>query len=148
MNSKLQTRNSKLRRSRHLSFFRKKDEIYLYHDLWGYILQMDEKVRAFLATFEEARPLAEAARAFAGRLRPEEIDGFVGTFRQHRCLVAPRADEEADAFAAGYPCKAAWTVAWTAGPDAAVLAYKDRALGRVVLERLDRVGARIFALAD
>src|SRR5204863_6599077 len=123
--------------------------IYLYHDLWGYILQMDAKVHAFIEAFgASGRPVADVAREFAGRLRPEEIEGFVGTFRQHRCLVAPRADEEAEALAAGYPTKAAWTVAWTAGPDAAVLAYKDRALGRVVLERLGAVGARIFALAN
>lgn len=139
----------RLRRSRHVSFFRKKDEIYVYHDLWGYILQMDEKVHAFLEAFAAPRAPAEVAREFAGRLRPEEIDGFVDGFRQHRCLVAPRADEEAIAFATGYPVKGPWTVAWTApGGGGAVLAYKDRALGRVVLERLDRVGARLFELAN
>jgi SAM-dependent methyltransferase len=146
-------KTARLRRSRHVSFFRKKDEIFLYHDLWGYILQMDEKVHAFLAAFGDGpgRPPAEVAREFAARLRPEEIEGFIATFRQHRCLVAPRADEEADALAHGYPTRAAWTVAWAGkkeGADApVVLAYKDRALGRVVLDRLDRVGARLHDLA-
>jgi SAM-dependent methyltransferase len=144
-----------LRCSRHLSFFRKKDEIYLYHDLWGFILQMDARVHALLESFAGAgRPVADAARrARAAGLRPEEIDGFIATFRQHRCLVAPRADEEAEALETGYPVRAAWTVSWTApGRGAAassvVLAYKDRGLGRVVLDRLEPVAARLWELAS
>ncbi|HVY61186.1 MAG TPA: hypothetical protein VHF22_06000, partial [Planctomycetota bacterium] len=101
-------RGARLRRSRHVSFFRKKDELYAYHDLWGYILAMDAKVHEFVEAFGDGdgRPVAEVARGFRDRFRPEEVEGFVATFRQHRCLVAPRADELEDAVEHGYPSKA------------------------------------------
>lgn len=140
------SRAPRLRRSRYLSFFRKKDEIYAYHDLWGYILQMDAKVHEFVESFgPSGRSVAEVARAWRDRFRPEEIEGFIGTFKQHRCLVAPRADEEAEAFEKGYPSLAAWTVSYAPrGGETAILAYKDRAVGRVLLDRLDRIGTRLY----
>ncbi len=140
----------RLRRAEHISFFRKKDEIYAYHDLWGFILQMDRKVQEFVEAFGRGagRPVADVAREFRHKLRPEEIEGFVATFRQHRCLVSPRAGERADAFRLGYPSKAPWLVVWSPRPDEVVLSYKDRGLGRIAIERLDRLGSRFFNLAD
>jgi SAM-dependent methyltransferase len=138
---------ARFRLSRHISFFRRGDEIYLYHDLWGFLLQMDRRVHDFIRRFEGGATVAEAARPFRGQLRPEEIEGFVGTLKSHRCIVAPRADEEALALA-GYPVRAPWIV-WY-GPsreDETILAVKDRALGRVVLEPLSGVASRFFRAA-
>ncbi len=140
----------RLRRSRYVSFFRKKDEIYLYHDLWGFILAMDAKVHAFVESFGtgRGRAVADVAREWGGAFRPEEIEGFVGTFRQHRCLVPPGTDEEADAFRAGHPVPAAWTAIYAPQPGVAIVAYKDRALGRIVVDRLEPVAGFLFERAD
>ena len=58
-------RGQTLRKSRHISVFRKKDEIYLYHDLWGFILQMDRTVLEFLEAFgDDGKSVDAVARAF------------------------------------------------------------------------------------
>ncbi len=142
----------RVRLSRHLSFFRRADEVYLYHDLWGFLLQMDRRVydfiRAFGAAGEKGARVEDVTPAFRKHLRPEEVEGFVATLRSHRCLVAPRADEEA-AVADGYPVRAPWTV-WYATPraDEVILAYKDRRLRRVSLERLGRIESRFFKACE
>jgi SAM-dependent methyltransferase len=137
-----------LRKSRYVSFFRKKDEIYAYHDLWGYILQMDRKVCDFIHAFGEGRNEREVSAEFADRFRPEEAEGFIGTFVQHRCLVPPRLDEETEAFERGHPVYGPWTVHYAARPEEVILAVKDRSVGRVVLERLERVASRFFLAAS
>jgi len=136
-----------LRKSRHISFFRKKDEIFVYHDLWGYLLQMDEKVRAFIEAFGDGAKESAVVRAFADRFRPEEAEGFIGTCVQHRCLVPPRLDEVAEAFEKGHPVFGPWNVHYAPREDEVVLSYKDRAAGRVVLERLTGAEAQLFLAA-
>jgi SAM-dependent methyltransferase len=148
-----------LRRSAHLSYFRRGDEYYVYHDLWGYLLAMDRQVLDLLRAFQpEGARIDQVLGAFSGRLRPEQLEGYIATFRSHRCLVTLRRDEREDAFRRGHPVKAQWTVVWRKRPQegdrreeapaAAVLAYRDRALGRVVLERLDPLEAAFLERCD
>ncbi len=147
-----------LRRSAHLSLFRRGEEYYVYHDLWGYLLAMDRQVLAFLLAFTpEGSRVEEVLAAFGDRLRPEQLEGYVATFRSHRCLLQPGERERADAFERGYPVKAPWIVAWRHEERDAdgerrsleiVLAYRDRRLGRVVLERLTGLEAAAFDRFD
>ncbi|GIW71697.1 MAG: hypothetical protein KatS3mg102_1239 [Planctomycetota bacterium] len=149
----------RLRMGHHLSFFRKHEEYYVYHDLWGYLLAMDRQPLELLRAFgPQGRAIAEVQAEFSGRLRPEQIESYLATFRSHGCLVPLRHDERSEAFARGHPVRAPWTVAWLSGRQAGeaaeqqarqgVLAYRDRALGRVVLQRLGEFEARLFELCD
>ncbi|RME73671.1 MAG: hypothetical protein D6776_06625 [Planctomycetota bacterium] len=133
-----------LRRSAHLSVFRRADDFYVYHDLWGYLLAMDRLALELLWSFDPRGERIETVLArFRGRLRPEQLEGYVATFRSHRCLVTVRRNEREEPLRRGYPVLAPWTVLWRrpaeeggGGAGAAVLAYYDRELRRPVLQRL------------
>src|SRR5687768_16667266 len=99
-----------LRRSRFVSTFAHMGEVYLYHDLYGYILKMSPDLLDFLDCFESPVSAesvsAEHGDAFGG----ESPEQFVEVFAQFGCLVPPGHDE-LDGIWDKVPVKGRWN-AW------------------------------------
>jgi len=108
-------------RSPSVSRFRHGDYSYLYHDLFGYILQMSDDVLAFLDHFREPRTEQAAAEAFRGTYEAPDVRRFVSVFEQYGCLVRSSDDEAARAWKM-FPVRAKWCV-WRRGDDGNVLVY-------------------------
>ncbi len=134
-----------LRRSRHLSFFRNGEDLFLYHDLVGDIMQLHEKVVPYLDFFAEPRPEAAARPVFRGEFLDGDLDAFVETFREHLCLLADGEDDEAIT-ARWYPLRGPWLLSHRPAGGALTLCYKDRRDDAVVLEELSPFLGRLFEL--
>ncbi len=123
-----------LQRSPYTSTYAHMGEIYVYHDLFGYILKMSPDILAFLERFEGDRVLPEEvcrdnANAF-GEMTPES---FVGIFLQFGCLIIPGYDQLKDLW--DYiPVRSRWNV-WTrvGGTLTFYAAWGERELAKVAL---------------
>lgn len=82
-----------LRRSRYLSTFAHQGAVYLYHDLYGYLLQMSPDLLAFLAQFEEPAKAADVCARYTDAFDGQAPQQFVDIFYQHSCLMEPDDDE-------------------------------------------------------
>ncbi|MBM4321819.1 MAG: methyltransferase domain-containing protein, partial [Deltaproteobacteria bacterium] len=141
------TANLLLTVSPSLSWFGRREEVYCYHDLIGYILQMSGDIHELVAWFGTPHTAAEAVEEF-GRLLPEQmVQEIVETLKQHRCLLPPGEDDLGD-FAGWVPVKAKWRVACTA-PDGMVTLVLSRTASEVPRFRsLDREESVIWGLLD
>lgn len=81
------------RRSRYLSAFAHMGDVYLYHDLYGYILKMSPDILAFLAEFREPAEAAEVCLRYANAFDGEPPQQFVDIFVQFACLLESDEDE-------------------------------------------------------
>ena len=115
--------------SRHLSTFAHMGEVYLYHDLYGYILKMSPDILAFLQAFEAPILAETVCGQFSNAFGDQAPEGFVGTFAQFGCLVA-EGDDELDGIWDKVPVLGAWNV-WEQTDDgmAVYTAWGDRPLG-------------------
>jgi hypothetical protein len=82
-----------LRRSRYLSTFAHQGAVYLYHDLYGYLLQMSPDLLAFLDQFESPQKAADVCARFTEAFDGQAPQQFVDIFYQHACLMEPDDDE-------------------------------------------------------
>lgn len=100
---------SEYRRSSHLSRFLHGDYHYLYHDLYGYILQMSEDVLSFLDRFREPMSEEAAQAAFDGTYPAEDVRRFVSVFEEYGCLVEGSTSEY-ERLWRRFPVRAKWSV--------------------------------------
>jgi len=103
-------------------------EVYLYHDLYGYILKMSPDILAFLTAFDAPTRASTVCGEFSNAFGDQAPEGFVGTFAQFGCLVHEGQDE-LDAIWDKFPVLAAWNV-WERTADGLTLhtAWGDRPL--------------------
>jgi SAM-dependent methyltransferase len=137
----------KLKKSESVDFFRHKDEIYLYHNLIGYILGMDKKVMDFLNAFVESTDPDGVMEEFAGRFSGEEMNRFITIFMDHRCLVREEEDEM-EALLGYYPCRGPWVLLYDPEPENTTIGYKNRRTDAIVFEDLNLLEARIWELSE
>lgn len=100
-----------LRRSSYLSAFAHMGDVYLYHDLYGYIMKMSPDVLAFLDAFGEPTETAAVIDRYKDSFEGQSPREFVDIFSQFACLLAPD-DGEIDGIFYMVPVKARWNV-WT-----------------------------------
>lgn len=133
--------------SANLSWFTRREEVFCYHDLVGYILRMSPDIREVLRWFATPHTTAEANDEF-GRMLPEEmLQEILATFRQHRCLVEPGKEELPD-LPQLVPVKAKWRVAYT-GEDGQVLLVLSRTAGETPrFRQLDPLESAVWKLID
>lgn len=81
-----------LRRSAYLSTFAHRGAVYLYHDLYGYLLEMSPDLVEFLELFAQPTSAADVVAGCAGRF-DGQAQSFVDIFYQQACLVEPDDDE-------------------------------------------------------
>jgi len=132
----------KLRRSSHLSWFAKGEDVFVYQDLVGDIVRMDARLLAFVEFFAEPRTEEEARAAFEGRFTREDLDAFLEILPAHRVLVREGQDERLalDWF---HPMRGPWILVHEE-----TLGYVLRSSDEVRLERLDPFERRVLRLAD
>lgn len=136
-----------LRRSAHLSFFRRAGDVFLYHDLVGDIMQLHEKVIGFIDYFAEPRRESEARAAFAGDFLSGDFDAFFEVLRQHLVLLGP-GEDDARLVADWYPVHGPWVLSYRPKSGAPVLCYKDRRDGQAVVETLSPLLGRLWSLCQ
>ena len=121
-----------LRRSAHLSTFAHRGAVYLFHDLYGYLLQMSPDLVEFLAEFAEPRRAAEVVEANQGRFEGQ-AQQFVDVFYQQACLIEPD-DDEVGGIWPMIAVKGKWNV-WRREGDRVTLwtAWGDRPIQRLEL---------------
>jgi protein-L-isoaspartate O-methyltransferase len=129
---------ARLRRSAHLTPFAHMGTVYLYHELYGYILAMSPDILAFLDAFAVTNggggDTEAIVRKHAGRFGEQPPEQFVEVFVQFACLVEPD-EEEGEGIWPMVPVKGRWNV-WRRGDDGAVTLYcawGERPLARVAL---------------
>jgi SAM-dependent methyltransferase len=83
----------RLRRSAHLSTFAHMGAVYLFHDLYGYLMQMSADVLAVIDAFEGGADTREVGAKFANHFEGQPPQQFIDVFYQHACLVEPEEDE-------------------------------------------------------
>ncbi|MBE7453467.1 MAG: methyltransferase domain-containing protein [Kofleriaceae bacterium] len=123
-----------LRRSRHLSTFAHQGAVYLYHDLYGYLLQMSPDLLGLLDAFTEPSKASELCVRYADAFEGQAPQQFVDIFYQHACLVEPDDDEVAGIWPM-IAFKGKWNV-WRRHGDRVTLwtAWGDRPVARVELD--------------
>lgn len=96
--------------SRHLDYFRREEDYYVYHNLFGFILKMSEDVLTFLEFFRsEPKDAHQARERFIATLGDDLIAEFANVFALQRCLIDPEEAEEKK-LRKFYPVHAKWTV--------------------------------------
>lgn len=123
-----------LRRSKHLSTFAHQGAVYLYHDLYGYLLQMSPDLLGFLDAFGDGARAADVCARFADAFDGQAPQQFVDIFYQHACLIEPD-DVELDGIWPMIAFKGKWNV-WRRDGDRVTLwtAWGDRPVKQVALD--------------
>lgn len=125
-----------LRRSAFLSTFAHQGAVYLYHDLYGYLLQMSPDLIEFIDQFAEPRTVADVVAAHADRFEGQ-AQQFVDVFYQHACLIEPDDDERAGIWPM-IAIKGKWNV-WRRHGDRLTIytAWGERPIQRIELDPID-----------
>ena len=138
-------RQEALVRSPHLSCFAHMGEVYVYHDLYGYILKMSPDVLAVLDAFSEPALPETVCTRFADAFGDQTPETFVGIFLQFACLHRPE-DDPWDGLWQKVPVHGRWNV-WKDEDDGGitlVTAWGDRPIARHALDPTEAAIWRAF----
>jgi len=83
----------RLKRSRHLSWFGHMGAVYLFHDLYGYLMEMSPDIAAMIESFEDGVDTEETIAYYRGRFGDADPRQFVDVLVAHAVLVDPKEDE-------------------------------------------------------
>src|SRR5262249_20897281 len=100
---------ARLRRSRHLSWFAHMGAVYLFHDLYGYLMEMSPDIATMIESFDDGVDTEETIAFYAGKFGDADPRQFVEVLAAHAVLVDPNEDE-IEALWAFVPIKAKWNV--------------------------------------
>lgn len=123
-------------RSQHLSTFAHQGAVYLYHDLYGYLMQMSPDLVDFLARFATATTAADVVAACADQFEGQ-ASTFVDVFYQHAVLIEPD-DDEVSGIWPMIAVRGKWNV-WRRRGDTLTLytAWGERPVQRLELDAVD-----------
>ncbi|HEX8110446.1 MAG TPA: hypothetical protein VF516_22090, partial [Kofleriaceae bacterium] len=124
----------RLRRSRHISWFAHMGAVYLFHDLYGYLMQMSPDIAGMIEAFSDGVDTAETIEYFQGKFDGAEPRQLVDVLAAHAVLVDP-GEDEVEAMWAFVPIKARWNV-WQRRGDRLTLwtAWGDRPVQQLFLD--------------
>ncbi|MGN6109953.1 MAG: SAM-dependent methyltransferase, partial [Kofleriaceae bacterium] len=116
----------RLRRSRHLSWFGHMGAVYLFHDLYGYLMEMSPDIAAMIQSFDDGVDTEETIAYYRGKFEDADPRQFVEVLVAHAVLVDP-AEDEVEGLWAFVPLKGKWNV-WRRRDDRLTLwtAWGDR----------------------
>lgn len=125
---------ARLRRSRHLSWFAHMGAVYLFHDLYGYLMEMSPDIASMIDAFDDGVDTEETIAHFTGKLDNADPRQFVDVLVAHAVLVEP-AEDEIEALWAFVPIKGKWNV-WQRRDDRLTLwtAWGDKPVQQVFLD--------------
>ncbi|HEU4727473.1 MAG TPA: SAM-dependent methyltransferase [Kofleriaceae bacterium] len=100
---------ARLRRSDHLSWFGHMGAVYLFHDLYGYIMQMSPDIADMIEAFAGGVDTEETIQYFRGKFGDADPREFVDVLVAHAVLVDP-SEDEVEGIWAFVPIKGRWNV--------------------------------------
>jgi SAM-dependent methyltransferase len=127
-----------LRRSDRLSLFGHMGAVFLYHDLYGYLLEMSPDIVEMIDAFSGGAETQSVIGRFAGAFGDADPAQFVDVLVAHAVLVEP-GEDELDGIWAMVPVKARWNV-WRKHGDGTMTiwtAWGDRPITQVELDATD-----------
>jgi SAM-dependent methyltransferase len=120
--------DEKLRRSLYLSYFGHMGAVYLYHDLYGYLMEMSPDIVDLIEAFAGGADVAQVAERFATAFEGATPQQFIDVLSSHAVLV-PLDEPERDGMWPMCVVKGKWNVwrrhdgrvtLWTAWGDAPI----------------------------
>jgi SAM-dependent methyltransferase len=125
---------ARLRRSRHLSWFAHMGAVYLFHDLYGYLMEMSPDIAGMIEAFSDGVDTEETIAYYQGKFGDADPKQFVDVLAAHAVLVDPNEDE-IEALWAFVPIKAKWNV-WQRREDRLTLwtAWGDKPVQQIFLD--------------
>lgn len=125
---------ARLRRSRHLSWFAHMGAVYLFHDLYGYLMEMSPDIAAMIESFDDGVDTEETIEYYRGKFGDADPKQFVEVLAGHAVLVDPNEDE-IEGIWAFVPIKGKWNV-WQRREDRLTLwtAWGDRPIQQLFLD--------------
>ncbi|HWO20596.1 MAG TPA: SAM-dependent methyltransferase [Kofleriaceae bacterium] len=125
---------ARLRRSQHLSWFTHLGAVYLFHDLYGYLMEMSSDIADMIQSFDTGVDTAETIEYYRGRLGDADPRQFVDVLAAHAVLVDP-SEDEIEGLWAFVPIKAKWNV-WQRRDDRLTLwtAWGERPVSQLFLD--------------
>ncbi len=124
--------------SRYASTFAHMGEIYIYHDLYGYILKMSPDILEFFRAFADPALPDQVCSRYANAFGDMTPESLVGIFLEFGCLVAPGTNEMNAAWKT-YAVKSRWNV-WRREEDGGLTLFcgwGDRPVQKVALDAKD-----------
>ena len=108
--------------------------VYLFHDLYGYLMEMSPDIAEMIESFEGGADTEETIAYFKPRFTDADPRQFVEILAQHAVLVEEKEDE-IEAMWAFVPIKAKWNV-WRRREDRMTIwtAWGDRPVQQVFLD--------------
>jgi len=131
-----------------VSWFAHHGRVFLFHDLYGYLLQMSPDV-AGLVEFHapaEGRTRVDVATHFSDSFDAETLADFLAVLRHHACLVEPGSDEYEPLWDS-YPVRARWVVFHQPDDDQLTF-WRTDSNGRSSGEEVAPWAARLWARID
>jgi Putative S-adenosyl-L-methionine-dependent methyltransferase len=125
---------ARLRRSRHISWFTHMGAVYLFHDLYGYLMEMSPDIADMIEAFSDGVDTEETIQYFTGRFADADPRQFVDVLAGHAVLIDP-GEDEFEGMWAFVPVKGKWNV-WQRRDDRLTLwtAWGDRPVQQVFLD--------------
>ena len=122
-----------LTRSAYASMFERMGMVYVYHDLFGYLMEMTPDVARLLEAFAGPMTVDQALARLEDDFEPEQLDDFVSVFVSQSCLVNPGTDEREQVWEM-YPMVGSWVLTHQSAPKRLKLVTTRR--GKVQTEDL------------
>ena len=125
---------SRLRTSDHLSWFTHMGAVYLFHDLYGYLMEMSPDIAGLIEAFRGGADTDATVEHFRGRFGDTDPMQFVTVLAAHAVLVEP-GEDEIEGMWAFVPIKGKWNV-WQRRGDRLTLwtAWGDRPVQQIFLD--------------
>jgi SAM-dependent methyltransferase len=108
--------------------------VYLFHDLYGYLMQMSPDIADMIEAFSDGVDTEETIQYFKGKFADADPREFVDVLAAHAVLVDPKEDE-IEGMWAFVPIKGKWNV-WQRRDDRLTLwtAWGDRPVQQLLLD--------------
>jgi SAM-dependent methyltransferase len=108
--------------------------VYLFHDLYGYLMQMSPDIADMIEAFSDGVDTEETIQYFKGKFADADPREFVDVLAAHAVLVDPKEDE-VEGMWAFVPIKGKWNV-WQRRGDRLTLwtAWGDRPVQQLFLD--------------
>ena len=119
--------------------------VYLFHDLYGYLMEMSPDIAAMIEAFADGLDTEETIKAYQGRFGDADPRQFIDVLAGHAVLVDPNEDE-IEALWAFVPIKGKWNV-WQRRDDRLTLwtAWGERPVQQIFLDPEETVIWDAFA---
>src|SRR5471032_2891543 len=80
---------ARLLRSQHLSWFAHMGAVYLFHDLFGYLMEMSPDIAELVEAFAGGADTAAVVDRFASRFADADPAQFIDVLTAHAVLLEP-----------------------------------------------------------